>query len=60
MTGATVVPPYRLVLAREQRRLRQEQRIIEACERALETRPQSMEELIRRARVDAGQEGRRP
>lgn len=55
-----VVPPFRLILAREQRRLRQEQRIIEACERALETRPQSMEELIRRARVDAGQEGRRP
>ena len=58
MIGRNVIPPYRLILAREQRRLQQEQAMIEACERALEARPSSMAELIRRAKASVEMEKR--
>lgn len=59
MTGATVVPHYRLVLAREQRKLRQEQAIIEACERELDLGAKSVDEVIRGAKARLERE-RRP
>lgn len=43
-----VIPPYRLILAREQRRLQQEQAALEAIERAIESAAKARIERERR------------
>lgn len=56
---SVVVPAIRLATARARKALRDEQAFIEACERALETRPKDMGELVERAKATVQQE-RRP
>lgn len=56
---SVVVPAIRLATARARKALRDEQAFIEACERALETRPKDMGELVERAKATVLQE-RRP